>query len=277
MIILITGKPGVGKSTAINAFVEQYTGSAHWVITTAIPNPEGGRLGFKATNSDGRTEIISHKTDINSDVVIGVNHVDVSAVDAMFAQALQGANSDPHGALTVVDEIGPIQLLSDDFRAALKDIFAHNADVIASIHYKDEQLASYRDSHHAILLQVTPDNRDMLPLALIAIATHRQAFNSLSASQQGIVRKLLQAYVGNAQLVQIQKLTHNALYYVTEGRVQQTGPGSWTLAGKHGDYTVTKIGSDFTCTCDLFTGRGKYQDMPGECSHIQTVQLSQAA
>lgn len=70
MIILLTGKPGIGKTTALQKFIKLYDYPSRWIITTRIPNPSGdGGLGFVATNSRGQTQIVSHKTDIPSDIL----------------------------------------------------------------------------------------------------------------------------------------------------------------------------------------------------------------
>src|SRR5258707_499529 len=100
MIILLTGKPGIGKSTIIEKLIALHKEPAAWVVTSAILRPElGDRGGFAATNSAGIRRIISHKTDIKSDVVVGENHVDLAAVNAMFADALEEATK-PDGKLT---------------------------------------------------------------------------------------------------------------------------------------------------------------------------------
>ncbi|HTE21418.1 MAG TPA: nucleoside-triphosphatase [Candidatus Limnocylindria bacterium] len=274
MIILLTGKPGIGKSTVIEKLIQlnkKPEEPATWVVTAGIPRPEGGRAGFSATNSAGVTRTISHKTDIPSDVIIGENHVDLVAVDAMFAQALEGATKP--GALTILDEIGPIQLLSPAFTAALEEVFTGDPDLIATIHYKDEQLATYRTAARAVLLEVTLDNRDTLPEVLAALIINRKKINKLSMHQKAAFFELLQRYANEAKLLQVQKLMDNALKYIHEDRVLQDGPDHWIVGGRHGQYHVTLQGDAYACECRLFNGTGPYTGQPGECSHIQAVSI----
>ena len=268
MIILLTGQPGVGKSTVIDRFIKILSEPASWVVTKGIPRPDGGRAGFEAHNSDGTVKVISHKTDIASDAVVGENHVDLAAVDAMFSAALAGALE---GQLTIVDEIGPIQLLSADFNSTLEQVFAGTPDLVATIHYQDARLETYRRSPVTLLLEVTPQNRDMLPEALQLMVGHRQAYNQLATDQRTAADALLYRYAGAAQLMQIKKLMENALDYVHEGRVKTMQPGHWTVSGRHGQYHVRRQANDFSCECDLFQGRGEYQGQAGVCSHIQAV------
>ena len=136
MIILLTGQPGAGKSTVIEKFIALNKEPADWVVTTGIPRPQfGERGGFIAANSNGEKRVISHKTDIQSNIVIGENHVDLTAVGAMFANALDKAAGS--GALTIIDEVGPIQLLSPAFTASLEHVFRGTGNMVATIHYND--------------------------------------------------------------------------------------------------------------------------------------------
>lgn len=242
MIILLTGKPGIGKSTVIEKFIRLNTLPSTWVVTTAILQPETGlRLGFQANNSDGEEQIISHKKTIQSDKVIGENRVDVDieAVDAMFANALDQAIQS-NEKLVIIDEIGPIQLLSEEFSDSLKHAFSTHADIVASIHYSDERLSEYRTSPNNLLLEVTEDNRNMLPDALVAITKNLTAIHLLSEEQRKAFDNLFIVYIRHASLLQIQKLTSNAVYYVTKGKVKKINDSQWRVEGKHDLHDVSQ-------------------------------------
>lgn len=273
MIILLTGQPGVGKSTLVAKLVKAYTEPASWVVTAGIPRPEGGRAGFSATNSDGVTRTISHKTDIDSEVVIGENHVDLTAVDAMFATALENALQD-NNTLTIVDEIGPIQMLSPAFTTSLQKVFAKGADLLATIHYSDERLQQYRESPSVLLIHVSPENRDELVATLLLILQHRHEIDALPHDTRIHTLELLRKYIAENRITQLKKLLNHAIRYVAEKRLQPVKEGEWRITGDHGSYTITRKGDAFACTCDLFNGRGEYVGQAGECSHIQAVKLT---
>lgn len=274
MIILLTGKPGIGKSTALEAFLARgFSAPVRWTLTREIRDPEtGARVGFRALNSAGEQRTISHKTAITSDAVIGEYRVDLEAVEAMFADAL-GAVAE--GGLTVVDEIGPMQLLSQKFSAALEATMRSEADVIATIHASDERLARYREDPRHILLEVTAENRGMMPEVLSAIARQLPLFARLDARQREIVRTLVMQYVREARLVQLQKLMSHALPYVVDGNITELTPGRWRVAGRHGAHDVARgENGAYTCDCDLFNGRECYEGQAGECSHVQAAKIS---
>lgn len=276
MIILITGKPGIGKSTLVQKVIDDCVQPIFWVVTAEIRNAEGDRVGFRAKNSDGQTEIISHKTDITSTAVIGQNAVDLDAIDKMFGRVLQKARPQQ---ITLIDEIGPIQLLSRTFADALADTFDHASqrDVIATIHYKDQQLEAYRNAEDAWLFVADLANRDMLAKLISLCMQHMERINKLSRPQKRQTHKLLEKYLDQAAIVQIEKLLNNGIYYATNGAVSRLDDTAWEVSGKHGSYIVTKQDAGYTCTCDLFNGRGKYASIAGECSHVQALYLTEGA
>lgn len=273
MIILITGRPGVGKSTLIQKVIDGYAGPAFWVVTAEIRDAQGARVGFRAENSSKQTETISHKTDIQSTAIIGQNAVDLDAIDKMFGRVLQEASNTKR--LILIDEIGPIQLLSNTFANALADTFnrASQTDMIATIHYSDPRLEAYRSSKEAWLFTANLTNRDVLGQLIILCAQHMEMINKLSRAQQRQAYALLEKYLEQTALTQIEKLLDNAIYYAVNGAVVKLNSNTWEVTGKHGVYTVHKHGSEYACTCDLFNGWGKYAAHAGECSHIQAVYL----
>jgi len=270
MIILLTGKPGVGKSTLIKKVIDSYKDPMLWVMTHELLTEKGNRVGFQANNSKGQIETVSHKTNIQSAAVIGQNAVDLNAVDRMFGRILNEAIS--FNGLTIVDEIGPIQLLSSKFAEALSDAFSHSGQVnlISTIHYNDERLEEFRISKDAWLFKVDETNRDVLTRLVILCAQHMETINNLSKKQKDQTFTLLNKYIDGAKLIQVEKLLNNAIHYATNGSVKKSD-ANWKIDGKHGSYVVQKNDSDYSCTCDLYNGRGMYTNNGGECSHIQAV------
>ncbi|EDK72755.1 nucleotide kinase-like protein [candidate division TM7 genomosp. GTL1] len=271
MIILLTGKPGSGKSTIIRKLIESYDEPAFWVVVDSIPRPEGGRAGFIARNSLGETRIISHKTDIDSELVIGKNRVDLEAVTHMFGNITPYSNE-----LVILDEIGPIQFLAPGFKEHLDKLFATHTDMIATIHFDNPQVAPYRVHPKIFLLEATQQNRDLLPEALRLVAKNRQTVDALTAPQQKIVFDLLRKALAEQHQLQIEKLLINAIHYVTDGKVAQHGSHRWHVSGHHGEYILEGTASNLQCSCDLFNGRGEYAGSAGECSHIQAVKIQTA-
>lgn len=277
MIVLLTGKPGVGKSTALQTFLEIYEGLTEWTITKEIRDTSGNRVGFRAVNEVGQDRIIAHKTDIISDKIAGQSKVDSVAVDVMFAAALRNVLSPRPEMVYVLDEIGPIQLFSDAFARMLHEVFQteDTGDLLATIHATDARLEEYRHSNKAHLFVVTPDNRDRVPQLLTLLARNKKAIQQLTASQAKIFWHLLDGYFVENQSIQFNKLLNNALLYVVGDKVEPAGVGVWQVTGNHDIHMVQEDG-EYICDCDLYLGKNQYAGKAGECSHIQAVKIHAA-
>jgi len=65
--------------------------------------------------------------------------------------------------------------------------------LLATIHYQDERLETYRQSPAALLLAVNLVNRDNLPEMLEEMITHRQVFDKLDHPQKKLCSGLAAA------------------------------------------------------------------------------------
>ena len=269
MKILLTGKPGSGKSTVIAKFIDTFSGKSKWVKTEEIRNETGDRVGFRAVNSTGRTEIISHKFDINSPYLVGANRVDLPKIDEMFTVPLAGSSNDE---LVIVDEIGPIQMLSDNFKKELDRLFLSEKNLLATIHYKDDQVRKYREDNNVIVLEVTDVNRDLLPNVLINIFENTDKLGQLTDTQRVSVVESLKTYLSESKFIEARKLFKNVLIYLLESRIKPLDGIRFEVSGNHGKYVVTNTKGGYKCECDFFLGRNSYKEA-GECSHIQAVKL----
>lgn len=271
MIILITGKPGTGKSTVIEKLIKAWDGKATWVLTREILDGAGERVGFRTSSSTGKSRIISHKHDIESSVVVGQNHVDVSAIDEMF-----DIDHNDRGNVFIVDEIGPMQLLSRGFTRLLARLFRRGSDawLIATIHATDKRLANYRSAKDVVLIRVTQENRDDLAPMLAKVVSYRESIDGLPRRQQRAFFRLLADHLSRARSVQFDKLLDNALGYVTGGKVRRESTRTYTVYGNHGNHIVTRMKQAYGCDCDLYLGKGLYDGKAGICSHIQAAQIN---
>jgi nucleoside-triphosphatase len=272
MIILITGEPQAGKSTAAQQFVERFRGSCQWVYMRVVTDGPDPRAGFEAVSSTGRRHLIAHKTAVDSPVVVGHNqfHVDTGVIDEFYTHPLQRALADPPECF-VLDEIGNMQRLSPQFTPLLDRAFAQNLDLLATIRLRDEWTLAYRHHPHAICLQATPESRDELPGLLVTIFSNLRYLDQLTSAQRASAVSLTKLFAAHNQLTQLQKLYGHALKYVAENRITPTAPGHYVAKGDHGSYQ-TRL-APTSCTCDLFLGQGKYEGKAGECSHLMAAKL----
>ena len=271
MKILLTGQPGIGKSTVIDECARAFPGLAVWMLTREVLDTAGRRIGFTSSTSSGHRQLVSHKFAISSDTIVGSNRVDVAALQEILNN-LFDAIAATQPTFVMIDEVGSIQLSDPEFSNKFEALFKSTTNLLATLHAGEPQLEEYRNSPHAIHITVSQENRGRLPNLLHTLMVHHRRYNQLTTHQQPVVNNLLENYIEKNNSLQLEKLLNNAISYVAQGRVVRTSPTHWSVAGNHGSHEVAK-GETFTCDCDLFLGNNEYAATPGECSHIQAVKI----
>ena len=157
--LLITGPPGVGKTTLIKNLAEALKPLHPVGFLTAEIREGGIRKGFELISLDGRKGLLSH-TDIQSPHRVGKYRVDVKGFED-FLSSLQFLN--PSTRLIVIDEIGKMECYSDQFKNLLQEILDSEKWVIATIALKGsgiiEEIKKRKDVK---LFEITQRNRNSL-------------------------------------------------------------------------------------------------------------------
>ncbi len=161
---LITGKPGVGKTTLVQKTIERMRSVNMAGFCTAEIRDMGSRLGFELESLDGERRTLAH-VEINSQHRVGRYGVDTNGFEEFLA-ALDLLN--PGVELIVIDEIGKMELFSNRFRSLVCDALNSGKQVLASISLKgDEFIREIKQRLDIHLLEVTHGNRDRLPEAIV--------------------------------------------------------------------------------------------------------------
>jgi len=157
--ILITGRPGCGKTTLVKR------------LTAALPhlNPVGFyteeiraggiRTGFSLNGLDGKTSILAH-VDVKSRYRVGKYSVDIEAFEE-FIESIPFFNSSTE--MILIDEIGKMECFSATFIRYLNDILDSNIPLIATIALKGAgPIATIKRRPDVDLFELTEDNQDIL-------------------------------------------------------------------------------------------------------------------
>jgi nucleoside-triphosphatase len=115
--VLLTGRPGCGKTTLIKRIVNNLASQAGGFYTEEI-RERGARVGFKLITLDGRQAVFAH---VDFPAAAGPQRVgkyglDLAALETVGVEALRAAVRARQ--LVVVDEIGPMEIRSEIFRDA---------------------------------------------------------------------------------------------------------------------------------------------------------------
>ncbi len=157
--ILITGLPGVGKTTLIKTICEALKELHPAGFYTEEIREEGIRKGFELISFNGRTGLLSH-IDIRSPYRVGKYKVDIERFEDFLASI---PFLDPSTHLIVIDEIGKMECYSEKFKELLREILDSEKWMISTIALKGSGLIEQIKRRQDIkLFELTRRNRNSL-------------------------------------------------------------------------------------------------------------------
>ncbi len=161
---LITGKPGVGKTTLVQKIIKRMGSINMAGFYTSEIRSAGSRLGFELQGLNGGYRTLAH-VEIDSRHRVGRYGVDKDGFEEFLA-TLDLLNPDVE--LIVIDEIGKMELFSYRFRSLVCDALSADKQVLATIPLKgNEFIREIKQRLDIKLLEETHANRDRLPAAIV--------------------------------------------------------------------------------------------------------------
>jgi len=173
--ILITGRPGAGKTTVIRRVLEGLDGRPGGFTTQEIRRG-GRRVGFSIRAVDtGQEGILAH-IDLAAPHRVGpygVNTGDMERIGVpALIRAMEGAD------VIVMDEIGRMENYCSSFRSAVLRALDAPRDVLGTLQMRCTPfLESIRRRDDVTIRTLTRENRDHMPALLLELfqAGHQQA------------------------------------------------------------------------------------------------------
>ena len=157
--LLVTGLPGVGKTTLIKKLSEGLKDFHPVGFYTEEIREEEKRKGFKLISLEGKRGLLSHK-EIRSPYKVGQYKVDIKSFED-FLGSISFFN--PYTRLIIIDEIGKMECLSDQFKKIMKEILNSEKWVIATVAFKGSGLiAEIKERQDVQLFEITRSNRDII-------------------------------------------------------------------------------------------------------------------
>lgn len=157
--ILLTGLPGVGKTTLIRKVLDNLTTRAAGFITEEI-RESGKRKGFRIRTLDGREGVLSH-IESSGPKRVGKYGVNVEEFEKIGVASLEMALNEGQGV--VIDEIGKMELFSNKFREILLQVLDRSPFVLATIAWKgDTFIENVKKRSDVSIYTITKNNREHL-------------------------------------------------------------------------------------------------------------------
>jgi nucleoside-triphosphatase len=158
-VLLITGTPGIGKTTVIRRVADGVKATGRRGFYTEEIRDHGERRGFRLVGFGGTQQIIAH-VDFPKSHCVGKYGVDLETLD----EAAGLLRPDAKARVFIVDEIGKMECLSECFVTAMRALLSGSNPVVASVGMRGGGLiAEVKRRPGCELWQVTHDNRDELP------------------------------------------------------------------------------------------------------------------
>jgi nucleoside-triphosphatase len=165
MKILITGRPGVGKTTLIKKLSRLLQNAGGFY--TEEMREDGKRIGFKIITLDGEEGILA-RTDLPSPYRVGKYYVNLKDLEEIGVRSLERAFQEKD--LIIVDEIGKMELLSRKFREVVEKIFDSEKDVVATIKKSsDPFVEKTKNRNDVVIFELNEKNRNSLLNEILSV------------------------------------------------------------------------------------------------------------
>jgi len=163
-VLLLTGSPGVGKTTVLLTVVEALKAKGYSVggMLSREIRSCGARVGFEILDlGSGRHGWLAH-VDQKSGPQVGKYRVNLEDLNGIGAEAIVRAveNFD----VVAIDEIGPMELFSEKFKEAVKRAVKSGKPVVGVVHWKaqDKLIDEVKARDDTEVIVVSVENRAKL-------------------------------------------------------------------------------------------------------------------
>lgn len=161
-IFLITGVPGVGKTTALMKTLNILRENGYSVggMLSREVRENGVRIGFEIIDLHNQKHGWLAKINQTIGPQIGKYYVNLIDLKIIGVKAILNAIGTCD--IVAIDEIGPMELLSQEFRNAATAALESNKLIIAIVHWKakDKLITDIKSRIDAEIFEVTCENRN---------------------------------------------------------------------------------------------------------------------
>ncbi len=161
--ILLTGVPGIGKTTVIQKVAKGLRDYLLKGFYTREIREGGMRKGFELVSFDRRTAILAH-VDQDGPFRVSRYGVNLKAFDTFLSDlSLENFDTD----LVIIDEIGKMECYSETFKRIVHRVLDSDIVLLATIGKRgNPYMEEIKKRDDVKLIEVTRQNRDRIPVEI---------------------------------------------------------------------------------------------------------------
>ncbi|MEM3550831.1 MAG: NTPase [Candidatus Bathyarchaeia archaeon] len=168
-VLLLTGSPGVGKTTVLLKVVEALGKEGYKVggMVSREVRLKGVRVGFEIIDlMAGRRGWLAHEN-LKGGPRVGKYGVNIEDLESLGVEALMKAVRECD--VVAIDEVGPMELFSERFKHAVRLAVESGKLVVGVIHWKarDRLIEQVKARSDTEIFNVTYENRGKLHQAIL--------------------------------------------------------------------------------------------------------------
>ena len=170
-VILLTGRPGIGKTTVVKKIVQLLVGNAGGFYSREV-RENGKRLGFEIVTLEGEADFLAQKTSeaiFAEEVTFEGYKVNLGAINSIAVPSLLTAMEQQK--VVIVDEIGPMEIFSSKFRETVQKLLDNkDARIMGTIVKRSYEFADDIKANPRVkVVELTLENRDALPNEIYSV------------------------------------------------------------------------------------------------------------
>jgi nucleoside-triphosphatase len=163
-VLLLTGSPGVGKTTVLVRVVDGLKSKGHSVggMISREVRSGGSRVGFEIKSLTGNELGWLAHVDGKHGPQVGKYSVNLSDLNRVGVVAIVEAVE--RCQAVAIDEVGPMELFSGDFRRAVETAIRSRKLVVATVHWREREFlnSTLRNVEGVEWFEVAMNNREEL-------------------------------------------------------------------------------------------------------------------
>jgi nucleoside-triphosphatase len=163
--ILLTGRPSVGKTTAIRKIIDLIDRDARGFLSYEI-REKGKRVGFAIETLSGKKGTLAH-VDFNTGFRVSKYQVSVRDIDSIIIPELREARQSD--SIIIIDEIAKMELFSKLFAPEVHQCL-DTGRVVGTIQKRRSPfLDKVKQRDDVTILEITLENRNEIPSTVLSM------------------------------------------------------------------------------------------------------------